>query len=291
MLSEPYLGIDHQSFNWRDRLVNQQTVGLLNVPGAPATEQLHKMGELMDIYSRQNITLDSYLPHATDRAAPDPNRAKRSSPYSTTYYQQRNATYAGRPYTPNELLSGFSQKWGTMNCVTVAGIKAAMQRFGGPNQVYASVEQTREGFNIKMRDNPSKTYQVTYAELDYAAQRSGFRGTNQKMLNEANFMYAVSAKRAQMENNDGYASHSFSAALDSINSWENTQEGLDRLGLRNYVRPAYAQDLINGVPGVMAQNDHVFTVLNGLTDNYGTSGYRPDPWASAIMLVQEPYTA
>ncbi|AZE81641.1 hypothetical protein C4J98_0196 [Pseudomonas orientalis] len=212
----------------------------------------------------------------------DASRTKRSAPSEA--YQRGTLSGAGRPYTQNELLSGFSQKWGTMNCVTVAGIKAAMQRFGGPDQVYASVERTSDGFTVRMRDNPAKTYHVTHAELNEAAARSGFRGTNQKMLNEANFMYAVSAKRAQMENNDGYASQSFSAALNSLDSWEHTHEGLDRLGLRNYVRPASAQELINGVPGVMAQNDHVFTVLNGRTDNYGTSGYRPDPRAYALTL-------
>ncbi|MGY2274946.1 MULTISPECIES: hypothetical protein [Pseudomonas] len=200
-------------------------------------------------------------------------------------YHRGNPPIASRPYSPNELISGFSQKWGTMNCVTVAGIKAAMQRFGGPNQVYSSVEQTKDGFNIRMRDNPNKTYHVTYAELQYAAAHSGFRGTNQKMLNEANFMYAVSAKRAQLENNDGTASRSFAAAVSSLDTWEHTQEGLDRLGLRNYVRPAFAQDLIRGVPGVMAQNGHVFTVLNGRTENYGSLGYQPNPWAPALKLV------
>ncbi|WP_339551171.1 hypothetical protein [Pseudomonas sp. MYb541] len=200
-------------------------------------------------------------------------------------YQRGNPPIASRPYSPNELVSGFSQKWGTMNCVTVAGIKAAMQRFGGPNQVYHSVERTKDGFDIRMRDNPNKTYHVTYSELQYAAASSGFRGTNQKMLNEANFMYAVSAKRAQHENNDGYASRSFAAAVSSLDTWENTQEGLDRLGLRNYVRPATAHDLIRGVPGVMAQSNHVFTVLNGRTENYGRLGYQPNPWAPALKLV------
>ena len=203
-------------------------------------------------------------------------------------YQRGNSPIASRPYSPTELVSGFSQKWGTMNCVTVAGIKAAMQRFGGPNQVYSSVEQTRDGFNIRMRDNPNKTYHVTYAELQYAANHSGFKGTNPKMLNEANFMYAVSAKRAQYENNNGYASQSFAAAVRSLDSWEHTPEGLDRLGLRNYVQPATAQDLIRGTPGVMDQNDHVFTVLNGRAENYGGLGYQPNPWAPALKLRLAP---
>ncbi|MDQ0651341.1 hypothetical protein [Pseudomonas cedrina] len=231
----------------------------------------------------------SFFRNAHGNGLPQPPQinAQRYAPsasHAPITYQRSNPPSSARPYTPNELISGFSQKWGTMNCVTVAGIKAAMQRFGGPNQIYSSVEQTRDGFNITMRDNPGKTYRVTYAELQYAAAHSGFKGTNQKMLNEANFLYAVSAKRAQEENNDGYASRSFAAAVGSLNTWEHTEEGLNRLGLRNYVQHTRAQDLINGAPGVMAQNDHVFTVLNGRTENYGSMGYRPDPWASALKL-------
>lgn len=261
----------------------------------------------MNIYSWFSTTVDSYRPQAPQDSRQRPasnaphaqggsnaiNFANGNPPgndqqwatRAPNTYRRGITSIASRPYSPNELVSGFSQKWGTMNCVTVAGIKAAMQRFGGPNQVYSSVEQTKDGFNIRMRDNPNKTYHVTHAELRYAAASSGFRGTNQKMLNEANFMYAVSAKRAQHENNDGYASRSFAAAVSSLNTWEHTQEGLDRLGLRNYVRPAFAQDLIRGAPGVMAQNDHVFTVLNGRTENYGSLGYQPNPWASALKLV------
>ncbi|WP_248752031.1 hypothetical protein [Pseudomonas sp. MWU15-20650] len=135
-----------------------------------------------------------------------------------------------------------------------------------------------------MRDNHNKNYHVTNDELAYAASCSGFTGNNQTILNAANFMYAVSAKRAQLENNDGFAAHSFRAAVDSLNTWEHTQEGLNRLGLQNYVQQTTAQALINGAPGVMAENNHVFTVLNGKTDNYGHVGYTPAPWAKALKL-------
>lgn len=188
------------------------------------------------------------------------------------------------PYSPAQLLDGFWQKGGTMNCVTIAGIKAAMQRFGGPKEIYSSVEKTPDGYNVKMRDNPYKTYHVTNAELAYATRQSGFRGNNKQILDDANFLYAVSAKRAQFENNDGYAHRGFTAAVDSLNTWEYTEEGLGRLGLNNYVQETDAWDLINGAAGIMASNDHVVAVLNGATDNYGNRGYRPDSRASALKL-------
>jgi len=185
----------------------------------------------MNICSQFRNTVNSY-PHQTPQTYGNPST--RGSSVNHKQWGTRTThspTTLPRPkaasgYSPTELLSGFSQKWGTMNCVTVAGIKAAMQRFGGPERVYLSIEATPTGFNVRMRDNPFKTYHVTHAEIQYASNRSGFRGDNQKILNEANFMYAVSAKRAQHENNDGYASRSFAAAVSSLDSWEYTQEGL-----------------------------------------------------------------
>lgn len=190
----------------------------------------------------------------------------------------------GSAYSADDLVDGFRQKEGTMNCVTVGGIKAAMQKFGGPKEIYSSVEKKGDGYDVKMRDDPNKTYHVTDAELKEAAGKSGFEGNNQQMLNDANFMYAVSAKRAQQENNDGTASHSFSAALNSLNTWENTTEGLERLGLKNHIQATTAQDLANGAAGVMAQNDHVFTVLNGAIENYGSLAGSPASMAQAFKL-------
>jgi hypothetical protein len=226
----------------------------------------------MNINARFSHTNAYYPPHnpAADTPA---SRTKRSV-----------QPQAGGPYSPAALLNGFWQKWDSMNCVTVAGIKAAMQRFGGPNEVYFSVQRTYDGFDVRMRDNPNNIYHVTFDELAYAANSSGFSGYNQKILNEANFMYAVSAKRAQFENNNGYAAHSFADAVNSLNSWEFMEEGLNRLGLGNYVQHTNAQELINGAAGVIAKNNHVFTVLNGRADHYGTSGYTPYWGAPALKL-------
>lgn len=218
----------------------------------------------------------SHLPYGSNAEEPVTHASNR---------QKRNARpNTGRPYTQAALLGGFRQKWDTMNCVTVAGIKAAMQRFGGPNEVYFSVQRTHYGFDVRMRDDPKKIYPMTNNELAYAATRSGFTGNNQQILNEANFMYAVSAKRAQLENNNGYAAESFGHALNSLDSWEHTEEGLYRLGLAHYVQHTTAQDLLNGAPGVIAKNNHVFTVLNGRADDYGTPGYIPHPRAPALKL-------
>ena len=231
------------------------------------------MGVLISLMGNIKQLLDKLTQTKTEPNAP-----------ASTPANPRYEPHAAKPYSQTALVDGFRQKRGTMNCVSVAGIKAAMQRFGGPNEIYSSVEKTRDGYDISMRDNPNRIFHVTNEEIDEATRKSGFTGNNEKMLKEANFMYAVSAKRAQFENNDGRASESFSAALATLDSWEHTHEGLYRLGLEHYVEHTSAMDLANGAPGVMASNDHVYTVLNGRKDNYGSLGYSPAPWDSALKL-------
>ncbi|MPR01400.1 hypothetical protein F0169_04500 [Pseudomonas sp. MAFF 212408] len=248
---------------------------------ADTTDGKQPLQELLSLVRSMVTAIETLLAGLDEKKTPPDAKP---TPTPTPKDLPDNAPKPGKPYTPDALINGFSQKRGSMNCVTVAGIKAAMQRFGGPKEVYASVEQTKDGVDVKMRDAPNKTFHVTTAELKYAAAHSGFKGSNQKMLNDANFMYAVSAKRAQMENNDGTASRSFAAAVKTLDTWEHTQEGLQRLGLRNYVQRTSAKELANGTPGVMAQNDHVFTVLNGRIENYGNLGSRPNGWAEAYKL-------
>ncbi len=75
-----------------------------------------------------------YVPHSNPITRYPPR-----APLANTRLQTQTAN----PYTPTALLNGFRQLRGSMNCVTVAGIKAAMQRFGGPNEVYWSVKNLR----------------------------------------------------------------------------------------------------------------------------------------------------
>ena len=186
----------------------------------------------------------------------------------------------GSPYSADDLVDGFRQKGGTENCVTVGGIKAAMQEFGGPKEVYSSVEKNGDGYDVKMRDDPNKTYHVTNDELKEAAQKSGFEGKNPQMLNDANFMYAVSAKREQMENKG-----SFSQSLGELNRVQDAIKGFERLGLQNHVQHTVVRELVNGASGVIAQDNHVAAVLDGKAEDYGKSGRTPDTGTFALKLV------
>jgi len=216
------------------------------------------------------------------------NAASSGSKTSANNQQQGEQSYSSKsgdepkkngPYSEQDLVSGFRQEGGTENCVTVGAIKAAMQKEGGPAEVYDSVEKKGDGFDVKMKDS-DKIYHVSNAELKEAAQKSGFKGDNQQMLKDANFMYAVSAKREQQESGG-----SFSDGLNALNKFQEATKGFERLGLKDDVRKVSAQELANGEAGVIAQNNHVAAVIDGKVENYGTLGRTPDAGVFALKLV------
>lgn len=216
------------------------------------------------------------------------NPANRANGSGGSNTQQGEQSYSGKsgdepkksgPYSEQDLVSGFRQEGGTENCVTVGAIKAAMQKEGGPAEVYDSVEKKGDGFDVKMKDS-DKIYHVSNTELEEAAKKSGFKGDNQQMLKDANFMYAVSAKREQQESGG-----SFSDGLNALNQVQLATKGFERLGLKDDVRQASAQELANGEAGVIAQNNHVAAVLDGNVEDYGTLGRTPDAGVYALKLV------
>jgi len=142
---------------------------------------------------------------------------------------------------PADIWSGFYQGV-EGNCVTVSAIKAAMIRFGqDPRAIYKQVQITPTGFDVVMRD--AFRLQLTHEEVRQAAAESNFHGNNRQLLNAAHFLYAVSAKRAQIENNDFRARQSYTTALQTLNDGEYPGEALRRLGLFGYVRESTVAEL------------------------------------------------
>ena len=111
--------------------------------------------------------------------------------------------------------------------------------------------------------------QVTHDEMNQAAAASNFHGRSPKLLDYAIFLYAVSAKRAQMEDNDLRAKQSFAAALDTLNDGEYPGEALRRLGLFGYMRESTVEELARGAIGTLGDNVHSVAVVNGSLDYYG----------------------
>ncbi|WDU63921.1 hypothetical protein LRS56_05185 [Pseudomonas poae] len=191
---------------------------------------------------------------------------------------------------PGDIWSGFYQG-AEGNCVTVSAIKAAMMKFGqNPTGIYKNISATSDGYAVTMRDGYSLS--LTFDELKKAEQGSNLKGPDEALLKDANFLYAVSAKRAMLENHESRAGESFEVAMQTLNDGEHPGEAFRRLGLYAYTRPSTAKELAEGALGTLASYRHSVAVVSGSLDLYGSklplassewnnSGYR------AIKLVGE----
>jgi hypothetical protein len=168
---------------------------------------------------------------------------------------------------PQDIWSGFYQ--GTpSNCVTVSAIKAAMMRFGqSPADIYRQVTAISAGYEVVMRDGYTLT--LTHEQLNKAKAASGLQGSDRALLDDANFLYAVSARRAQLENNDFRASQSFEVAMETLNDGEFPGQALRRLGLFAYVRESSVDELAKGAIGTLADTGHSVAVIDGALDYFG----------------------
>ncbi|MFV3015939.1 DUF2333 family protein [Pseudomonas sp. KHB2.9] len=142
-----------------------------------------------------------------------------------------------------------------------ADLAKAEPRFNFDNKSWvlpSSESEYQEGINSLNR-----------YEVRQAAAESNFHGNNRQLLNAAHFLYAVSAKRAQIENNDFRARQSYTTALQTLNDGEYPGEALRRLGLFGYVRESTVAELANGAIGTLADNWHSVAVIDGALDFYG----------------------
>jgi hypothetical protein len=175
------------------------------------------------------------------------------------------------------------------NCVTVSAMKAAMMKLGqNPAGIYKQIGATENGYAVVMRDG--FRLRISHEELKKAEQHSNLNGTDTVLLKDANFLYAVSAKRAQLENHEGRAAQGFEVAMDTLNNGEAPGEAFRRLGLYAYTRPSTARELANGALGTLANYQHSVVAVNGVIDLYGAkeslaSSTWNNPNSFAIKLV------
>jgi len=183
---------------------------------------------------------------------------------------------------PDNIWSGFSQG-PDGNCITVSAIKAAMMQYGQkPTDVFKEVKETSSGYDVTMRDGFKLS--LSRDELKEAATQARFKGDDPAMMTDANFMYAASAKRAQMENNDGTAGRSFQAAMDSLNNGESSREGLDRLGLKGRYRPATDAELRSSKVGTVEYGGHSMAVIDGRIELWGRRGGVPQSGNATVLF-------
>ncbi|MDT3230496.1 MULTISPECIES: CsgG/HfaB family protein [Pseudomonas] len=186
---------------------------------------------------------------------------------------------------PDNIWSGFRQG-PDGNCVTVSAIKAAMYRFGqSPTDIFKEVIKTSGGYQVVMRDDFKLT--LTDRELAEGARSARFVGADKGMLKDAQFLFAVSAKRAQMENNDRTAGRSFQAAIRSLNNGEDETgpgEGFMRLGLKKHMKKVSVRDLANGQLGMCNRAMHSVAVINGREELWGRQGSAPTRGQAVALM-------
>ncbi len=187
--------------------------------------------------------------------------------------------------TGREIIEGWKQT-SKGNCVTVAAIKAAQATFGpelanteDPSRgVFASALTGEDGsLSIVMRDGFE--LQVSPEELEAAAASSRFKteADRNDLLKNANELYAVAAKRAQIEGNDGFKPNtmSYSRALQSLEDGEitgNVMEQVGRLGLKDHASTAPRSELHEHNATLSSGAGHAYFVSNGERDYYGKAG-------------------
>ena len=216
--------------------------------------------------------LERLLALLSARLKPEVNSTPLPAQVSDNRTIRRDEFLKGTPANtgikPGDIFKDFYQL-AEGNCVTISAIKAAMMRFGhNPHGIYKTIEATDSGYRIVMRDGFK--LHITHDELKQAKAGANF-GTDRPndVLVNAHFLYAVSAKRAYLENNDGEANKSFAAAIRSLNDGEYPGQALRRLGLKDFVAPATLQDFLNGAIGTVNSGFHSMVAVGGFLDSYG----------------------
>jgi hypothetical protein len=188
---------------------------------------------------------------------------------------------------PDNIWNGFRQG-PDGNCVTISAIKAAMMKFGqSPTDIFRSVQAVGDGYHVVMRDG----FRLDLKKHELATAIRGSKFVLMRdpgMLKDAHFLFAVSAKRAQMENNDGRAARSFDAAVHSLNDGEDERvagEGFLRLGLRSHMKKVSVSAFQDkSLIGMVNRSAHSVAVVDGCEEFYGRKG-GPPRFGDAIALV------
>jgi hypothetical protein len=194
----------------------------------------------------------------------------------STIKKLENATYDKEAkddaYREGNIITGFEQG-SASNCVMVASIKAAMEKYGQrPEDVFSSVEKTDDGYKVTLRNGEEVT--LTESELEQAKELSEFQGDDKEMLANANFIYAVMAKHGANQLNGGESSNEdYIEVLHEMadSDGESTDTGFILLGL-DYTKDnnvGKGSGIASRGPESGETLGHAAFVSNGSLDNYG----------------------
>lgn len=166
---------------------------------------------------------------------------------------------------PDDLITAFDQG-SRANCVSVAVIKAAIDRFG--SDVFQEVEKLPEGgYRVTMRDGYELT--LTPDDMRMAAQASDFEtehGGDPEALALATLCFAAMARR---QDEQSLMDETLSESFYQLNDGARTPTGFSLLGLQDYVRMIPA-DQAAGQRGVVGDGpDHSAFIDGDTVDLWG----------------------
>jgi len=197
---------------------------------------------------------------------------------------------------PDDIWFGLIEGNGS-NSGILASIKAAMLKFGqNPRSIYTSVTEAEGVYQVVMKDGYKVT--LTQKELEKARLFADFSGRDSSMVQDATFMYAVSAKRAQTERLLGiplpqsFSQDPFERAMQSLNHNCWASRALPYLGLSAHMREMPAAELARtGGVGVVTYNYDAMLMVDGDIDMYGPEKYVPDYVKSIVSTYPRPVIA
>ena len=202
---------------------------------------------------------------------------------------------------PRDIWTGFYASYHWDHHDDWAGpIKAAMSGLGqSPLGIFDEVARTENGYNITMKDNFK--LHITDKELALATHYAKFSGTDEGMLKDARFLFAVMNKRRHIDyhydvqhidySND-LRKRSFNATLQASDYGIQGHQALKLLGLGTQLKQVWSQDVKNEV-GVPATNPFPYRrgmISEGFMDSYGQKKSAPK-WIESFIVLKEPHTS
>ena len=216
-------------------------------------------------------------PGLDQKPAFKPNSASANS----ESYDPGKPTKRDSALTDEQITTGFVQGQ-EGNCATVSGIKALFKTAGtdDPEKLNKSVKKTDGGYEVEQMDGTKLS--LSNADLETAKKGANFNGDDKEMVKNATFAFALAAKRAQTEGNDG--AKTFEQGVQSLNNGDYSEAGLKRLGLEDYIKDGTAADLASGAVGTIDRDGHAVAVMDGKEELWGREGATPTHGIATLLM-------
>jgi hypothetical protein len=200
------------------------------------------------------------------------------------------------PLSVAKIIEGFSQG-AANNCASIAIIKAAIHRYGGARNVFASATERANGaLQAKLRDGTQ--VKIEPAELAEAAEDAHFVVTNQRLGAHATLLYAVMVKVYATVELGGQSQSHLDQASKVLGMNGLLWKAAPRyLGLQDTIDVVFDTKVpqMKKVRGIVAEDRphvvqnawHAWYAADGVHDSRGTVSSRSFKWPSGVLRFKD----